>query len=105
MSKASEKLAQMSAKLNELSEKDLESVTGGVGFLSSVNAGKSNQLYYNGQALPMNSKISELCKTYPELKEVLVDMYNQIANMTLNTLCLFFGAETIQGLIDEYSGK
>lgn len=84
---------EMKNKLNQLTEKDLETVNGGAGV-------GSYQLTYKGQNLPMNSTISSLCVTYPELKEALGDMYNQVANYTLNFLCMMFGESTIQGLID-----
>ena len=77
--------------------------------LSLVNGGSSGanstgcQLYYKGQPLPMDKKVSQLCSDYPELKDALGNYYGWVANMTLNALCSTLGQDTIQSLIDQYS--
>lgn len=87
---------EIAAKLNELSEKDLQEVNGGAGL-------GSYQLTYKGVNLPMNSTVAKLCNTYPELKDALGSFYNQVSGLTLNALCMMFGQDTIQGLINQYS--
>ena len=77
--------------------------------LSLVNGGVSGgtstdyQLYYKGQPLPMDKKVSQLCSDYPELKSALGNYYMLVANMTLNALCSTFGQDTVQSLIDQNS--
>ena len=95
-----QKYDELVAKLKELSDKELDEVNGG-GLAST-----SYQLYYQNNPLPMNTKVVDLCTTYPELRTALGDYYNLVANYTLNYICMFFGGvDTIQGLIDAFEAS
>ena len=95
-----QELEELETKIKELSEKDLSEVNGGA-FMSA----NSFQLKLYGNNLPMNKTVAEVCSMYPEIKDALGNYYNAVSNMTLNLVCLYFGQDLVQGLIDDYTKK
>ena len=91
------KVSEKALKLDD--EKLLALVTGGA---SNDSSDSSYQVYYQGNPLPMDQKVSKLCETYPQIKTALGNYYLLVAGKTLNELCGTFGVEFVQNLIDTY---
>ena len=94
---AKDGLKTIAKKLEELTDTELEKITGGTGEEKT-----SYQLYYMGVALPMNNTLAQLCSTYPQIKDIFGIYYAIFSSYTLNQLCALATQEVAQGLIDEY---
>ena len=93
------KKLKLSDKFLKLDDEKLLALVSGGAFTGSSD---SYQVYYQGNPLPMDQTVAQLCNTYPQIKTALSSYYMLVANKTLNELCATFGEEFVQNLIDTY---